>query len=90
MPAPSFTTAMLATAVAIADRAVVADIESEGTRTPCAATGATWLDISSMLNEHEHAPAFIDMNRQALAWAFARSLVVQHPNHPHLVRVKTA
>lgn len=84
---PSFVTSMFATAVAIADRAVVADIECEGIRTDDAATGCTWLDISSMVNEQEHAPACIDMNREALAWAFARELIQQHPTRRHLVRV---
>ena len=84
---PTYLSSLFNTAVAIADRAVVADIETEGARVQCAATGTWWLDISNLLSDQEHAPETIDMNSEALAWAFARQLIQQHPKRPLWVRV---
>ena len=82
------TTAMLRTAAALADRCVVSDIEISCDR-QCSSEdgGQIWYDLRPMLSEDEHSPQALDMNAQALAWAFARSLVVRHPNHQHLVRI---
>lgn len=66
------------TAVAIADAAVIADIETEGAP-HSDELGTEWRDIRSMLSQHEHW--------QALAYAIARGLVLQHPFHAHLVRI---
>lgn len=78
--------AMLATGVAIADRAVVCDIEGEGVRG--GSLGVRSYDIRSMLDEREHPQEFIDIAREALAWAVARRLVViDDAAQPHIVRI---
>ena len=71
--ATPYTTALLASALRLVDRAVVADIELHATRV--GAEGRLY-DLRAMLNEHEHAPQCIDMAREALAYAHARGLVV--------------
>jgi hypothetical protein len=80
-----YTLALACTAASIADRAVVCDIESEAVHELEA--GQRWYDIRPMLNEREHSPEFIDMNSEALAWAFARGLIEQHATRKHLVRI---
>jgi hypothetical protein len=77
-------------AVAIADAAVISDIESECIRTQldddCPATWR-WYDTRAMLDEREHSPQCIDMNSEALDYALMRGLAVRHPVKPHLVRI---
>jgi hypothetical protein len=85
-PAEDLTLAMLRTGVRIADQAVVADIETNTVLLEDE-LGTRWHDITSMLSEHEQPPEFIDMNAEALAWAIARGLVLQHPLNAHLVRI---
>lgn len=72
-------------AVAIADAAVIADIQSEGHKVD--RQGATWWDTRPMLNPHEHAPQVIDIAEQALAYGRMRGLIEHHPSQPHLVRL---
>jgi len=70
----------------IADRAVVADIESE-----CVAvaddTGRGWWDTRVMLDPREMPDDFIEMARQAIEYAHQRGLIRSHPQHAHLVRI---
>lgn len=78
--------------VAIADRAVVADIEAlppEPTASGAIINDTTiaWRDTRAMLSPHEHAPQVIDMVRLALAYGTARRLLAWHPTQPHLVRI---
>lgn len=78
--------------VAIADHAVVADIEAlpaERDRSGAIINGRTivWRDTRPMLSPHEHAPQVIDMARAALQYAELRRLVARHPQQPHLVRI---
>lgn len=73
----------------LADRAVVADIESEG----IAQTdehGRKWYDTRPMLDERELPPDFVEMNRQALDYAHQRGLVSPHPQQAYLVRITKA
>ena len=77
-----------ALAYLLADRAVVADIESE-----CATLWLDepqhgrrgWLDTRHMLSPAEHAPQFIDMARQTLDYALQRELFRRHTDQPHLL-----
>lgn len=71
-------------ATQIADRAVVADIESEGVHI-CGCTG--WYDIRPMVDEREHSPQCIDMNKLAIDYALMRGLAVRHTQHAHLLRI---
>ncbi len=70
----------------LADRAVVADIESEG-HPHTDEHGRKWYDTRPMLDERELPPDFVEMNRQALDYAHQRGLVSPHPEHAHLVRI---
>ena len=71
-------------ATQIADRAVVADIESEAVRTD---RSGRWYDVRPMLDEREHSPQCIDMATQALQYAVMRGLVQRDTEHAHLVRI---
>jgi hypothetical protein len=77
--------AAVASAVRIADRAVICDIESEGVR--IGAQSERRYDVRPMLDEREHSPEFIDMARESLAYAAARRLVLLDEQTPHLVRI---
>lgn len=68
---------------AIADRACVDDIRTMAVAAP----GGYW-DTRPMLDDREHSPAWIDMARQALAYADLRGLLQRHPADHHLVRIK--
>jgi hypothetical protein len=79
-------TQMLALGLSIANRAVVADIETE-----CVAVdlgdGHRWYDTRPMLDPREHAPDVIDMASEALQWAESSALVQRHSEQRHLVRI---
>ena len=59
----------------VADRAVVADIESFGVRAGTAPDGSRLYDLRPMLDENEHGPEAIEMANQAIAYAKARGLI---------------
>jgi hypothetical protein len=84
--------ALVATAVHLADRAVVSDVECEGQRDWMDADPRGPLyDISSMFNENEHSPQFIDMAQQGIAYGVVRGLLELLPadeSRPRLVRVR--
>lgn len=71
---------------AIADDAVICDIESEGAKV--IRQGVTWWDTRPMLSEHEHCAEVIDMAQRALAYARLRGLIEHHSSQPHLVLIK--
>lgn len=73
----------------IADRAVVADIESECHAVPDE-HGVGWWDTRTMLDPREMPDDFIEMARQTLAYADARGLIYRHPAQQHLVRINPA
>ncbi len=78
MPTPPIHTmrasALVRQALAIADAAVIADIECGGVHV---APGV--YDLSAMFDPREHAPESIDMLRIALSYALQRCLVQQIP-----------
>lgn len=73
---------LVAKALRIADRAVLADIKSEAAR--AGADGA--YDVRPMLDARERSGPAIDMASDALAYALDRGLVVQ-AGEPWLVRI---
>lgn len=73
-----------ATAIRIADRAVLTDIESEGVRV--GARGERTYDVRPMLDERERGLESVDMASEALAYALVRGLI-QQAEHPWLVRI---
>jgi hypothetical protein len=76
----------MASAFAIAARAVVADIESEGIR--IGPPSDRCYDVRPMLDEREHSPELIDQAREAIAFALAMRLVEQDdPSQPNLLRI---
>lgn len=82
-----FTSAVVHRALCIADRAVVADIESVGLVYRPTPGGTRWYDVTAWLDPHEHCPEAIDMASEALAYAHARGLITAHPDYPHRVRI---
>lgn len=77
---------LLRRAMQIANRAVIADIESEAVRVHDM-PGGRWYDVRPMLDAREHPPESIDMANEALRYAQDCGLVRTHPEHEHLVRV---
>jgi hypothetical protein len=72
----------------LADRACIVDIELHA----CVydEQRRKWYDTRPMLDPNEQPDDFIDMNRQALAYAHERGLISPHPVHTHLVRIVKA
>lgn len=64
---------LLLTMRRIADRAVIADVESGGIRVGDATDRL--YDVRPMLDEHEHAPEAIDMAGEAIAYGIARRVL---------------
>ena len=73
-------------ALTLADRACIADIESEGFPERDA-EGRLWHDVRPLLDDREHAQVFVDMAREALDYAQLRGLVEVHPKAAGLVRI---
>lgn len=69
----------------IADRAAVADIESEAVGVHLYTQ--RWYDVRPMLDMRERSAACSDMNREALDYALMRGLIVRHHADAHLVRI---
>lgn len=78
-------TDLIKQAFAIANAAVVADIESEGVQVVLG--GWTFYDTRPMTDAREHGPEVVDMLRQAIDYALQAGLAMQHPTQPHLVRI---
>ena len=73
----------------LANRAVIADLEQHCPRVDMA-DGCAWRDTRPMLDPREHAPEVLDMATQALDYAQACGLLVQHPQYGYLVRQQGA
>lgn len=70
----------------LADRACIADIETQAQR--CPRVGAVqWYDVRNMLDPREQPDDFVEMARQALAYAEARGIILRNSSDPHLVRI---
>lgn len=69
----------------IADRNVIADIETHAAAASRTPQGRKRYDLRPMLDEREHAFQAIDIARQAVAYAFWRGLVVSSGHHPLIV-----
>lgn len=82
---PTLTTALMRSAVRLADRAVISDIECGAVRDR-GRPGRVY-DVRPMLDEREQPSEWVDMAREALGYAAARGLVVAEPDAPHLLRI---
>lgn len=80
-----YTTALIRTALQIADQAVVCDIETEG-RQIGAPSERRW-DVSAMFCEHEHSPEFLDMAQQAIGYGLVRGLLELDATRRWTVRI---
>lgn len=80
------TTALVASALQLADRAVVCDVEAEGIRHPSPASARVY-DITTMFDPREHTPEFLDMASQAIAYGISRGLFELLPGPCMLVRM---
>lgn len=79
---------LLAVAARLADRWAVVDVENcEFTTGP---DGTRWYDLRYLLDEREHPPQHVDWHRESLLWLLSRSLLVLHPQKPHLGRLVRA
>lgn len=74
------------TAYQLADAAVVADIEAEGSRVGDAHDRR--YDIRPMLDPREHSPEVVDMARLGLAYAIWRNLVEVDRLDMHVLRIR--
>lgn len=72
-------------AIAIANAAVVADVQSYGHKVVL--DGATWWDIRPLVDPNEHAPQVVDQSRQGIDYGLAAGALAMHPSIPHYVRV---
>lgn len=72
-------------ALSLADRAVLADIETYAACSGRTAEGRRIWDVRPMTDEREHAPEIVDMAREALAYARLRRLTQGQPDAPHLL-----
>ncbi len=77
--------AMAALERRLAERAVIADLET--TCDSIVIDGTPWWDTRPMIDPREHAQEVCDMAREALQYAECRELITWHPQHPHLARV---
>lgn len=73
----------LTLASAIADRAVVIDIQSEGLRV--AQGGRTWWDTRPMTDQREHVPDDVEIFTLAIRYAVGTGLASVHPTQPYLL-----
>lgn len=74
---------------AVADRAVVADIETNAVTITLheGEKRTNWLDLRPMVDPREVPLQVMDMHTEAIAYAHLRGLLQSHPQEPHLVRV---
>lgn len=84
-PDTPLTTALIRSALQIADQAVVCDIESEG-RQIGAPSERRW-DVSAMFDENEHSPEFLDMAEQGIAYGVMRGLLEMDTTRRWTVRI---
>lgn len=66
---------------AIADAAVVADIETNAAHAGRSAEGRAIYDLRPLLDEREQPPEVIDMLHESLCYAFARGLITPAAGH---------
>jgi hypothetical protein len=69
----------------LADRAAVADIQTQAVRIQ--QPGGPWYDVRPMIDRHEHDAVSIDMAREAIDYALQRRLAVRHPEQPLVLRI---
>lgn len=72
----------------IANAAVVCDIESYGVK--ALLCGYVFYDTRHWVDPRENSAEKVDMARLAIDYALASNLAVQHPQHPHMLRILAA
>jgi len=72
-------------ALAVADRAVVADIEAFAAPAGRDHRGQRLYDVRPMTDPREHSADVVDMAREALAYARLRRLITEQIDAPHLL-----
>jgi hypothetical protein len=82
----SITAALVASALQLADRAVVCDVEDEGIRHPSPDSARVY-DITTMFDPREHSSECLDMASQAIAYGVSRGLFKLLPGPCMLVRM---
>lgn len=75
---------------AIANDAVICDIESEAHPVMLPDSIHKWWDVRPMVDPREHAPESVDMARRAIDYALSAGLAVRHPTEQHLLRITRA
>lgn len=85
VPEPTLTTALVGSALRLADRAVVSDIETMAVRDR-GREGRVY-DVRPMLDEREQPAEWVDMAREALAYGLARGILAPELDAPHLLRI---
>lgn len=83
-------TQLITQALAIANDAVIADIESEAHAVMLPDSVHRWWDVRPMVDAREHIPEFVDMAQRAIDYALSAGLAERHPTHAHLVRITQA
>lgn len=83
----SITAALVASALQLADRAVVCDVETEGICLAMRVDGEKLYDLTPMFDPREHSPEFLDMASQGIAYGVSRGLFELLPGPPMLVRM---
>jgi hypothetical protein len=73
---------LVSSAFLIANRAVVADIESN-----CIRVGA-WYDTRPMIDPREHAAEALDMAAELLRYGEAAGVIKRHPRQRYMVRIE--
>lgn len=82
--------AVLRTAIILANRAVLEDIEDE-----CSfhwEDHFAWYDLRPMTDPNEHSEQVCDMAKEAIDYGIDSGLLIRHPDpaRPHLVRIAQA
>ena len=80
-----YTTALMRTALALADAYVICDVESEGRRVD-PPSDRRW-DVSAMFDPNEHSPEVIDMAEQAMGYGVMRGVLELDTTRPWTVRI---
>lgn len=85
---PGDTLDLIRAAFALANQAVISDIESEARQTQ--RDGFIWWDTRPMTDLREHSPICVDMSHAAIEYAVCTGLALAHPVQPYLLRFEPA
>jgi hypothetical protein len=80
------TLGVIRSALAIADEAVIADLEGLPDRANFL-DGSVWIDCRPLFDPRLHAPEIVGMQSQRLAYGICRNLLETHPRLTYLLRI---